>query len=705
MASDNTIYKYKPCALSTIVTDEYVKLKINQVVYNMNNVVIAGYFILDLYCIMKFQENDKQALTYVNFKDDALFIRDCLNITRGEFATSKGSRAKSPTQKRNESDESYQKRVEMVNHDKIETAKIKQQWKNDLQHIYNDIVKPNLPDAFVDKDMVYPPCVKNIAKEMMTIFLNNIKEHFVQRLKTLVNVVFKDKLLKTHDKNIAYKILGSIKNDLISNTRESPSEYHDWINDISNNIFISTTFDKCLEYDLNKNTIQYLYGSMYINKCLEDAKSGKLYKVLPLRSSCTKHFIKLDTETLYFMFNKYCDFKVSDKEDNYILFNSIFHMECIDETFMDLSFNYKILTDGYSCRLQYCSSTKSSYAQRKNDNWKAKLATREAKYTKHKYITDVPELFSSFKQPDWTIDGIDAGQSGWMACSKNISQTNCSANRYKKYRNYVNRCKKHYKPINKKAVDKIFKSTIKPRKFHHSKSFYDYSYSNRRFLNYSNRRHKILKDRSKDIGIEEAETVLSKACSDKQRYSVYLDRFIHFMIHKFELIKQVNHHYQDELYKKLAWIVFTKNKQERDEMINNYIISSGITDVTKHVVAIGDWSSKSTGTMRGTIPGYGKTLLKLFKSRFPHVYLVNEFRTSVVCNECKCNLKCKNYSFKSSKTDKVRSVHRILCCQNTNCKIIWHRDINGSSNILEKAYGVIHGIRDSIIFDRSITMI
>ena len=126
-----------------------------------------------------------------------------------------------------------------------------------------------------------------------------------------------------------------------------------------------------------------------------------------------------------------------------------------------------------------------------------------------------------------------------------------------------------------------------------------------------------MKDRSKDIGIEEAETVLSKACSDKQRYSVYLDRFIHFMIHKFELIKQVNHHYQDELYKKLAWIVFTKNKQEQDEMINNYIISSGITDVTKHVVAIGDWSSKSTGTMRGTIPGYGKTLLKLFKSRFP----------------------------------------------------------------------------------------
>ena len=125
------------------------------------------------------------------------------------------------------------------------------------------------------------------------------------------------------------------------------------------------------------------------------------------------------------------------------------------------------------------------------------------------------------------------------------------------------------------------------------------------------------------------------------------------MIHKFELIKQVNNHYQDELYKKLSWIVFTKNKQERDEMINNYITSSGITDVTKHVVAIGDWSSKSTGTMRGTIPGYGKTLLKLFKSRFPHVYLVNEFRTSVVCNECKCNLKCKNYNFKSSKTDRL----------------------------------------------------
>ena len=55
------------------------------------------------------------------------------------------------------------------------------------------------------KTWFYPPCVKNIAKEMMTIFLNNIKEHFVQRLKTLVNVVFKDKLLKTYDKNIAYK--------------------------------------------------------------------------------------------------------------------------------------------------------------------------------------------------------------------------------------------------------------------------------------------------------------------------------------------------------------------------------------------------------------------------------------------------------------------------------------------------------------------
>ena len=233
MASDNTIYKYKPCALSTIVSDEYIKLKINQVVHNMNNVVIAGYFILDLYCIMKFQENDKLSLTYVNFKDDALFIRDCLNITRGEFATSSGSRAKSPIQKRNESDESYQKRIEVFNNDKIETAKIKQQWKNDLYHIYHEFVKPNLPDTFIDKDMVYSPCVKNIAKEMMTVFLNNIKEHFVQRLKTLVNVMFKDKLLDIYDKSKAYKTLWLIKNDLISNIRESPSEYHDWINDIS----------------------------------------------------------------------------------------------------------------------------------------------------------------------------------------------------------------------------------------------------------------------------------------------------------------------------------------------------------------------------------------------------------------------------------------------------------------------------------------
>ncbi len=107
--------------------------------------------------------------------------------------------------------------------------------------------------------------------------------------------------------------------------------------------------------------------------------------------------------------------------------------------------------------------------------------------------------------------------------------------------------------------------------------------------------------------------------------------------------------------------------------------------------------------MKGTIPSYGKQLIKIFQEYFKNVFTMKEFRTSIVCKKCKAAIRCTN-TVNGKKNEKTRKVHKILCCQNIKCGILWNRDVNASGNQLEITERIINKQEEIKVFTREIDL-
>jgi RNase H-fold protein (predicted Holliday junction resolvase) len=90
-------------------------------------------------------------------------------------------------------------------------------------------------------------------------------------------------------------------------------------------------------------------------------------------------------------------------------------------------------------------------------------------------------------------------------------------------------------------------------------------------------------------------------------------------------------HYEEKIYRKLGWNVYMNMERSEAKMINNFSEKIGNKDTT--TVIVGDYSVHSTN-MRGTIPAISKKIIKIFKRYGYEVYLINEYNTSKLCNEC-----------------------------------------------------------------------
>ncbi len=71
------------------------------------------------------------------------------------------------------------------------------------------------------------------------------------------------------------------------------------------------------------------------------------------------------------------------------------------------------------------------------------------------------------------------------------------------------------------------------------------------------------------------------------------------------------------------------------KMINNFKIKFGNSDNT--VVIMGDWSQKHT--MINQEPTINKRFRYLFKKEKYELFMIDEFRTSKLCNKCGCEVK------------------------------------------------------------------
>jgi len=314
--NDKSAYKTFKIPLKTILLNcEMIQPDINNLVFEMNNLVIHTYQFIRLYVLNCY--TNKQPLPEL----DEIFISYCIKSlgTRDN----RGKKCKD-TELLETLDKFYQEEYQpLLNHEKT-----------------------NLKNTTF--------LLPYLATQIHTSLHNNFQEHFIQYFLRFINITT-SKI--TEDKSILFKL----KHQLMNLNNETDEMFNEWKNTHLSNI-LPTEIKKTIHYDVKVRPFEYLKGMLYMNEILEKMES-KLFQPLPLRNNIIPKHIIIDTASLI---NLFCPNK--DKDGNKVkkgelLSNVKENQNEVWCNFLNLKntifknkhyqFHYQIQTDGISCCLLF----------------------------------------------------------------------------------------------------------------------------------------------------------------------------------------------------------------------------------------------------------------------------------------------------------------------------------------------------------------
>ena len=200
--------------------------------------------------------------------------------------------------------------------------------------------------------------------------------------------------------------------------------------------------------------------------------------------------------------------------------------------------------------------------------------------------------------------------------------------------------------------------------------------------------------------IKEIETLLSEYNSKTCDYK----KFKQYLIEKNKINYQLYNHYEQTFFRKFKLNRFTNTQKSESKMIKNFSNKFGEPDTT--IFVMGDYD-KGDYHMKGKEPVICKKFRRIFRNAGYKTFLVNEFRTSKLCNECHEELEkflerlCrKPKQFKEGKTELCNG---LLRCQSVKhkCEIIHNRDKNAVQNMLNIVKSVYETGKRPEIFSRT----
>ena len=510
-----------------------------------------------------------------------------------------------------------------------------------------------------DNEVIYydklPYILAYEAIDIETNINTNIKEHFITHLHKFVNISFnlqqqKDEIKQIKDKDIRkekYKAitdeLNKVKYDLLSlsNDFKSDSKYHEWIKEQRKYVLPDKkTFDKdSIHYDLCSNTQDYLKGYIYMNKQLENLNDEniRLFNVLPLRSNIVPKHICIDTCGLISNFlgeesttPHYKNYKQYDNQHK--LWDRFFNLK--DKIFKKkhYTFNYMIKTDGVAVSILFIRLGTDNQPLKYNP---CKTSSEEnINYIEDEIITD--ELRSK------KIVCIDPNYSDLIYCGSRDENGKLQTFRYtQNQRRLETRVKKY-----NKMLDQFNKqNTIQGQ------------------------------------NVKEIETVLSKYNKKTCNYNNFKD----YLIEKNKLNYLLYSHYENKLFRKLKLNIYINTQKSESKMIKNFNRKFGNPDNT--LCIMGDFD-KSNNHMKGLEPVICKRFRRLFRNAGYKTHMINEFRTSKLCNCCHKEIEPfmtrLSHKPKDNKIEKKILVNGLLSHKEDKheCEIIHNRDKNAVQNML-----------------------
>ena len=315
--NDKSAYKTFKIPLKTILCNkELVQPLINNLVFEMNDLVIHAYQFIRLYVLKC--NTDKQPLPEI----DDMFIMYCLK-TLG-IRDNRGKKGKDT--------------------ELLETLSnfYKEEYQSLLQHEKNNLKNTTFLLSY-------------LATQINTCISNNIQEHFIQHFLRFIN---KTTTTITEDKGVLFQFKREI---LLETTENTNVIFNEWKQTHLANI-LPKDIKKSVHYDVKVRPLTYLKGMLYMNNVLEKGEH-KLFQPLPLRNNIIPKHIILDTASII---NLFCPEK--DKEGNKVrkgelLSNVKDNQNEVWCNFLNLQnrifknkhyqFHNQIQTDGISCCLLF----------------------------------------------------------------------------------------------------------------------------------------------------------------------------------------------------------------------------------------------------------------------------------------------------------------------------------------------------------------
>jgi hypothetical protein len=489
-----------------------------------------------------------------------------------------------------------------------------------------------------------------LTMDILTMYENNIKLHFVEYVERYVNVVWKKKFLvsKIRKMNICKKEkdtrinklcnqLRKIKNDLLNvetTAYKSYPSYHKWITAQKQNILPTKTFKKNVYYDLQCSPMDYFPCMIKMMKQVE-VEAQTICNVFPMRNEIIPKHIRLDTTTLVHLLmtksqgNKSAyltEGNLKRNEDKIWEFFFRTELKCFHKKYYE--FHHMIETDGISCSLLLL----------RKDLIGKRLPTMKKGINNEEYIDEIKDYTSLQNKK---IVAIDPGKCDLIYC---VDADNKEANTFRYSQD------QRRKETKKKKYAKI-QLELKQEKIH-GKS------------------------------ITEWETELSKM----NKKTLNITKFKTYIQKKSEINGKLFAFYEKYIFRKLRLQSYRNIKTSEQRMLNNFkCIFGNEKDV---VVCFGDYEQKQQ--MKYKEATKGKGMRTLFRKAGFQTYLVDEFRTSCKCSKCDGGSCIKNMVMKNPRPYRRGNVivHGLICCKN-GCGY-WNRDVNGATNIYKIASNAIN---------------
>jgi hypothetical protein len=513
------------------------------------------------------------------------------------------------------------------------------------------------------------------AIDMTTNIHVNIQEHFIQHLNKFVNIIFnlkqrqeaitrsdlsrEEKRQRRLDLNREFR---EVKNDLTTFNQEltADEQYHEWIKRQRRLIYGDKTgFDHdSIYYDLKSNTRDYIKPMIYIGKELEtiynrianaikegDQKNVKpkiqqirLFNVLPLRTNIIPKSICLDTPAIIqnLIGESTAELLKTYKRDNryHEIWSKFFNLDkrVFKKGRDKYGFNYMIKTDAVSVSVLFI---------RLDENGKP-MTKRNKKCRSEEDITYIENVNFSESMQDKKVVCVDPGYSDLIYCGARDKGANLATFRYTQNQRRLETGKKKYMKI-------------------------------------IERENKTVKINDKTV--KELESELSNYTVKTNSYT----KFLEYLKVKNRVNLTLFGHYQTEYFRKFRLNGFINTQKSESKMINNFRNKFG--DQQDVMVVMGDYD-KRDHHMRGLEPVICKRFRRLFRNAGYPVYLINEFRTSKLCNSCGEELN-RFLSRTSHKPDDIKNgatatVNGLLRHTDGkhNCELIHNRDKNAVQNML-----------------------